>query len=201
MMANMAMRPLFSSLVRISEVNWFHLKGSPKFPGSFTGFHVTASWPAIKKKRSEKPSKPLGLLRAANPLGTSSKPGNLTKVANKDPVAAIMANRPCLISAARRCLKPVESPGKVMRPLLLKPSGSKKPKGATAPGCSWGSKGTSGASKRKRPWSSLVSTAARATFALEAPTAPSASRPVKEATELAEAPAAPAEAPRAWAWP
>ena len=50
-----------SSLVRISEVNWFHLKGSPKFPGSFTGFHVTASWPAIKKKRSEKAFQTLGV--------------------------------------------------------------------------------------------------------------------------------------------
>merc|ERR1740129_487941 len=75
---------------------------------------------------------------ADSPAGTFSKPGNFTRCCTTAPRAAIIATRPCLISAARKLLNPSLSP------TLENPAGSKKPKGAIAPTCFAGSNGGGG---------------------------------------------------------
>merc|ERR1712072_355358 len=72
------------------------------------------------------------------PRRAFSNPGNLMKCWPTKPMEAIMATRPCLISEARNLLKPFSSP------TVVKFSGSKKPRGATAPICSEGANGGGG---------------------------------------------------------
>merc|ERR1740122_447626 len=72
------------------------------------------------------------------PSGTFSNPGKCTKHWKTAPTAAIIATRACFISARRNVRKPSSSP------TLLKPNGSKKPKGAVTPTSSAGLNGGGG---------------------------------------------------------
>ena len=111
------------------------------------------------------------------------------------PAAAIIATRPCLISAERSLRKPSRSP------TLVKPSGSKKPRGAIAPTCLAGSNGGGGggaaffsalasAGAASPSASAMMLAASGVRFEREgftaaaAATAPTAERPRTEATAL-----------------
>jgi len=92
-------------------------------------------------KIPKKPKTPSPLAITPKVPFAFSNPGKRMKCWPTAPIDAIIATRPCLISADRSFLKPASSP------TLQKPSGSKKPKGGTAPGCSAGLKsGGAGAS-------------------------------------------------------
>ena len=71
------------------------------------------------------------------PRALSAK-GNLTKRCTTAPMGAFIATWLCFRSAARSLLKPS------LLPTLVKPTGSRKPKGAMAPTCSAGLNGGAG---------------------------------------------------------
>mmetsp|Transcript_1162 Transcript_1162/g.1629 ORF Transcript_1162/g.1629 Transcript_1162/m.1629 type:complete len:225 (-) Transcript_1162:525-1199(-) len=104
---------------------------------------------------------PSAVVSAPKVPSTFSHPGILTKCWTTAPTEAIMATRPCLISAERNFQKPLSSP------TLQKPSGSKNPKGATAPGCSAGSKGGGGGGASSDSAGATAAVACRATFLRE----------------------------------
>mmetsp|Transcript_62677 Transcript_62677/g.164423 ORF Transcript_62677/g.164423 Transcript_62677/m.164423 type:complete len:240 (+) Transcript_62677:206-925(+) len=116
-------------------------RGSPKSPGSFSSFsvHQTVSSQPQTRARAIMPYLPLPVQAADTPLCSKSKKmGILPECWITAPAAAIIATRPCLISAARSLRKPSLSP------TFEKPSGSKKPRGAVTPTCLAGSKGGGG---------------------------------------------------------
>jgi len=86
-------------------------------------------------KIPKKPKTPSPLAITPKVPFAFSNPGKRMKCWPTAPIDAIIATRPCLISADRSFLKPASSP------TVQKPRGSKKPKGGTAPGCSAGLKG------------------------------------------------------------
>mmetsp|Transcript_41336 Transcript_41336/g.97104 ORF Transcript_41336/g.97104 Transcript_41336/m.97104 type:complete len:248 (+) Transcript_41336:715-1458(+) len=134
----MAIRPLLISLLRISSLYMSMPKGSPKLPGSRSSscLHTSSMMPlAIKRMNSPKVTLPLARAPKVPDAFGKSKIGNLKKGWPIAPMDAIIATRPCLISAARSLLKPFSSP------TLVKPRGSKKPSGSTAPICAAGSNG------------------------------------------------------------
>mmetsp|Transcript_52668 Transcript_52668/g.135945 ORF Transcript_52668/g.135945 Transcript_52668/m.135945 type:complete len:266 (-) Transcript_52668:6-803(-) len=176
--ANMAKRPLLSSLLRMSTSYMPRPAGSPKLPGSLLGSSCQ-TWVSRKPERPKsttKPMPPWTVVRAPMPAGTSSKPGNLTAGWTTAPREAIIATRACFSSAARRLRKPASSP------VLQKPRGSKKPRGARAPTCLDGSKGGGGggASSLAATFSSLAALmrTARRPAARETPAAPRAASAV-----------------------
>jgi len=77
--ANMAMRPLLSSRFRMSRSYMPRPTGSPKSPTSFFGSCVQTanSMTPERRKSAAKPYEPGGVVTAARPAGTFSKPGNL----------------------------------------------------------------------------------------------------------------------------
>jgi len=78
--ANMAMRPLFSSRFRISVSYMPRPTGSPKSPTSLLGScaQTESSMKPESKRSTTTPPPPSGVVTAERPLGTVSKPGNLT---------------------------------------------------------------------------------------------------------------------------
>jgi len=131
-----AMRPLLSSLLRISSVYMLTPKGSPKLPGSLPScsLHASSNAPQATNK-TNMPNVALPLPSAPYVPVTASNHGSFRKGCPIAPMEAIMATRPCLISAALNLLKPRSSPS------WVNPKGSKYPKGSTAPSCAAGSKG------------------------------------------------------------